>query len=396
MFRRLRYRIALQFTGLVFALMLLVGGAFIGVQYFGTHRSTNDQLRTDAVQFETKLAEASEDAAAIPEAAATLHDAAVRVFSGQGEVIFASDLFGRLSVPMQAGTTARFLTVKGSGSYYRVYEVPLGGAGEAATYLQVARPERIDVHELPGEAMLFGIVAIVVTSLTFVFGLLFAKRSLAPAEAMFVRLRQFTHDASHELRTPLATVGSSLDLALKSGDHEREIQVAKNELKQGSRLIERLLQLAELDELALSPTPTDMSALVASEVEQHQPAAGEAGIELTSTLAEGLIVDCDEGLVRQLIDNLLTNALKFTPPGGKIVLRLSSDGLSVSDTGVGISPEALPYVFDRFYRAESARGEEGSGLGLAIVARIVEAHGWTVHVESKVGKGSTFSVAFGG
>ena len=120
-------------------------------------------------------------------------------------------------------------------------------------YLQIVRPERIDVHELPGEAMLFGIVAIVVTLLTFVFGLVFARRSLAPAEAMFVRLRQFTHDASHELRTPLAAIGSSLDLALKTGDYEREIRAAKSELKQGSRLIERLLQLAELDELALSP-----------------------------------------------------------------------------------------------------------------------------------------------
>ncbi len=396
MFRRLRLRIALQFTALVFVLMMVVGGIFIGVQYFGTHRSTNDQLMTDVLQFRNELADAPTGAAGILSASAALHDASIRVFSADGEVIVADEFFQRLSVPMEAETRARFVTVKGSGSYYRVYQVPLDGEQTPAIYLQIARPERIDVHELPGEVMLFGIVAIVVTSLTFVFGLLFARRSLAPAEAMFVRLRQFTHDASHELRTPLAAVSSSLDLALKTGDYEREIRAAKNELKQGSRLIERLLQLAELDELALSPLPVDMSALVASEVEQHRVAAAGAGIELTSAISKGLVVDCDEGLVRQLIDNLLANALKFTPAGGKVGLDLSPGGLLVSDTGVGIPADALPHIFERFYRADSSTEKDGSGLGLAIVARIVEAHGWRIHVESRPGRGSTFTVTFAG
>ena len=190
------------------------------------------------------------------------------MFSASGEVRLRERAI-RASGGPDGGQTLRPASSRSRapGSYYRVYQVPLGGARAPALYLQIARPERIDLHELPGEVMLFGIVAIVVTSLTFVFGLLFAKRSLAPAEAMFGRLRQFTHDASHELRTPLAAVGSSLDLALKTGDYEREIRAAKSELKQGSRLIERLLQLAELDELALSPAPVDMSALVASEVD---------------------------------------------------------------------------------------------------------------------------------
>ncbi len=398
MFRRLRYRIALQFTGLVFALMLVVGGAFIGFQYFGTHRSTNDQLRTDVNVYQERLAEApggAADATDAQRATAALHDAAVRVFSVDGQVIFASELFDRLSVPMRPDAIGRFMTVKGSGSYYRVYQVPLGGEGEATAYLQIARPERIDVHELPGEALLFAIVAIVVTLLTFLFGLLFAKRSLAPAEAMFARLRQFTHDASHELRTPLAVVGSSLDLALKTGDYEGEIRAAKAELRQSSYLIERLLQLAELDELALAPSPTDLSAVVRSEVEQHRRLATEAGIELTSSAPRELIVHCDEGLVRQLIDNLLANALKYTSPGGKVALDLSPAGLSVKDTGIGIPVDALPHVFERFYRAGSPGTEGGSGLGLAIVARIVEAHGWAVDAESREGEGSTFTVTFG-
>jgi signal transduction histidine kinase len=396
MFRRLRFKIAFQFTALVFALMLVVGGAYIGAQYFGAHRSTNDQLKKDATRFQATLPNASPGADAIRAAAESLHDAGVRVFSSAGEVVFSSELFGWLSVPMRPLPEGHFMTANGSGSYYRVYQVPLPAAGTPGMYLQIARPEQIDLRELPGEVMLFGIVAIVVTLLTFVFGLIFAKRSLAPAEAMFVRLRQFTHDASHELRTPLATIGSSLDLALKTGEYEREIRAAKSELKQGSRLIERLLQLAELDELALSPGPVDMSALVASEFQQHSKAAADGGIKFTNTIAKGLIVDCDEGLVRQLIDNLLANALKFTPGGGSIRLDLSRAGLSVTDTGVGIPAEALPHIFERFYRADHSSDEEGSGLGLAIVARIVEAHGWAIRVESFEGKGSTFTVAFPG
>jgi signal transduction histidine kinase len=395
-FRRLRYKIALQFTVLVFALMLVVGGVFIGVQYFGVHRTTNDQLRTDAAQFQAKLSGTAGGSETIGAAAADLHDAGVRVFSAQGEIVFSSELFGRLSVPMDPVPEGRFITVKGSGSYYRAYQVPLIDAGVPGMYLQIVRPERIDLHELPGEAMLFGIVAIVVTLLTFVFGLVFARRSLAPAEAMFVRLREFTHDASHELRTPLAAIGSSLDLALRTRDYEREIKAAKSELKQGSRLIERLLQLAELDQLALSPAPVDMSILVSSEFEQHRKAAADAGIELTSTVTKMLIVDCDEGLVRQLIDNLLANSLKFTDPGGTIHLGLSRTALTVTDSGVGIPADALPHIFERFYRAAHSREEEGSGLGLAIVARIVEAHGWSIRVESSEGKGSTFTVTFPG
>jgi signal transduction histidine kinase len=394
MFQRLRYKIALQFTALVFALMLLVGGVYIGVQYLEAHRSTNDQLKTDVLQFQSQWSGPAGGAEAVGEAAAGLNDASVRVFSSQGEVVFSSELFGRLPVPMEPSPTSLSMTVRGSGSYYRAYQVPLLAGGPPEMYLQIVRPERIDVHELPGEAILFAIVAIVVTLLTFAFGLVFARRSLAPAEAMFVRLRQFTHDASHELRTPLAAIGSSLDLALKTGDYESEIKAAKNELKQGSRLIERLLQLAELDELALSPAPVDMSALVTGEFEQHRRVAADAGIEFTSAVAKGLIVDCDEGLVRQLIDNLLANALKFTAAGGTIHLGLSQAGLMVIDTGVGIPPGALPHIFERFYRAEHSSEEEGSGLGLAIVARIVEAHGWTIRVESSEGKGSSFAVVF--
>ena len=140
MFRRLRYRLALQFTALVLALMLVVGGVFLGVQYFEAHRSANDQLRTDAAQFQSELSGSAEGTEAIRAAAADMHDASVRVFSAQGDVIFSTELFHRLSVPMQPAPAGRFMTVKGSGSYYRAYQVPLGGEGAPGMYLH--RPPR--------------------------------------------------------------------------------------------------------------------------------------------------------------------------------------------------------------------------------------------------------------
>ena len=395
MFRRLRYKIALQFTALVFGLMLVVGGAYIGIQYFSTHRSTSDLLRRDATQVQSALVGwESTDGAVLREIAAAVNGASLRIYSEEGDVLLAGDLFARMAVPLQPSAAPRFLTARGSTGFYRVYQVPVVARGGTTLYVQIARPERIDMHELPGELLLFVVVSLIVTSLTFLFGLVFAKRSLAPAEAMLGRLRQFTHDASHELRTPLAAVNSSLDLALRTGDYAAEIRAAKRELQQGSRLVERLLQLVELDELALTPGPVDVSALVRDEVAQHQGAAADAGVELRSEVHDGLIVHCDESLVRQLLDNLLANAMKFTPSGGVVRVDLAAAHLSVTDTGVGIPVASIPHVFERFYQAETSRSGEGSGLGLAIVARIVETHGWTIRVDSRQGKGTTFTVDF--
>ena len=371
MFRRLRYKIALQFTALVFGLMLVVGGAYIGVQYFSTHRSTSDLLRSDAERVQVALAgEGAADSAALRQLAADLDGASLRIYTANGDVLFAGDLYLRMAVPLQSDAGPRFLTAKGSTGFYRVYQVSVAMRGGSTLYVQIARPERIDMHDLPGELLLFVVVSVIVTSLTFVFGLVFAKRSLAPAEAMLGRLRQFTHDASHELRTPLAAVNSSLDLALRTGDYPDEIRAAKRELQQGSRLVERLLQLVELDELALTPGPVDLSALVRDEVAQHQGAAADAGVELRSDVIDRLIVHCDESLIRQLLDNLLANAMKFTPAGGAVCVELTGNQLAVRDTGAGIPAASIPHVFERFYQAETSRSGEGSGLGLAIVARI--------------------------
>jgi signal transduction histidine kinase len=198
------------------------------------------------------------------------------------------------------------------------------------------------------------------------------------------------------LRTPLAAAGSSLDLALKTRDYEDGIREAKRELRHGAELLERLLNLADLDELSLSPQPVDLSSLVADESSRQNSSVRGRSIEVQTSITPGLVVDCDAALVRQMVANLVANAVKFTPDGGTVRIELTPARLVVRDTGVGIPAEALPHVFERFYQADPSHCDEGSGLGLAIVARIVELHGWSIGVESRPGSGSAFTVRLSG
>jgi signal transduction histidine kinase len=246
--------------------------------------------------------------------------------------------------------------------------------------------------ELPGEIAVFFIAAVLVTILTALLGLWFARRSLAPAERMFERLTQFTHDASHELRTPLAVINSELDLALRTGEHEKHIAAAKDELKVGAKLIDDLLGLADLDAATLDGRPVDLSRLVGREAERLAALAERKKVLLRTDIEPAVVVSADEGLAAQLVANLVGNAVKFTPPGGQVSVSLSKSALRVSDTGPGIAPEDLPHIFERFYQADGSRSQEGHGLGLAISRNIAEVHGWRLTAESQPGHGSIFTV----
>ena len=204
---------------------------------------------------------------------------------------------------------------------------------------------------------------------------------------MFERLTQFTHDASHELRTPLAVINSELDLALRTGDHEQHIAAAKEEVKAGAALIEDLLGLAELDSATLDGHPVDLSALVEREVERCSLLAQAEGVRLESRVEPGVVARADEGLVTQLVANLVGNAIKFTPRDGVITVTLSRSAFRVKDTGPGIAPEHLPHVFERFYQADGSRSQDGHGLGLAIARNIAEVHGWRIERAEPAGRG---------
>jgi heavy metal sensor kinase len=218
----------------------------------------------------------------------------------------------------------------------------------------------------------------------------------------FEQIRQFSTDVSHELRTPLTVVRGQLEVAMFTAETVDQYRDAMADALEGverlSNIVRALLMLsqAESGQLALQKTELNLAELVRDLVDQHQIPAEAEGVRLSATLPGNCPVSADRIQIERLVSNLLGNAIKYTPAGGTVKLSLipSFDQvkLIVEDTGVGISPEHLPHIFDRFYRVPSADAEKGLGLGLSFVAWIAKAHGGTVTVESTLEKGTQFTV----
>lgn len=224
-------------------------------------------------------------------------------------------------------------------------------------------------------------------------------------ERSFEAQRRFTADASHEMRSPLSRLRSELEVTLRrprsATEYEETLRSALEEVERLSRLTELLLTLARLDagEAAEAPaTPTLLLPLVEEEASRLTPEADGRTVALALEGSPGPAVRIAPEALRLVVSNLLHNALKFSPPNGRVAIRVLSEGdqavLAVSDTGPGIPPEDLPRVFERFYRASASRSPDipGVGLGLAIARAIVEAHGGRIAVDSAPGAGATFTV----
>ncbi|HIC90031.1 MAG TPA: GAF domain-containing protein, partial [Anaerolineae bacterium] len=218
---------------------------------------------------------------------------------------------------------------------------------------------------------------------------------------------QFVSNVSHELRTPLANLRLYLDLLEKGRPEKRDryMETLYREADRLQELIEDLLSLSQLDlgKVQANLQPTDLNQLVRVLVDDRAMLAADRGLGLTADLAKELPqVMADPKMMGQVLTNLVTNAMNYTPAGGSIVIRTQmrqADGqrwatVSVSDTGVGIAPEEQERLFERFFRGEAARrtGAAGTGLGLAICKEIVDRHQGRITVESDLGQGSTFTV----
>lgn len=216
--------------------------------------------------------------------------------------------------------------------------------------------------------------------------------------------RDLVANVAHDLRTPLTSV-QGFAQALVDGTAstpETQRQAAEaiyEEAGRMRRMVDALLDLArfEAGQVEMERRPVDLAELVRKRVAAFRPRAEEADIELRAeVLEEAVVLPADEGRLAQVLDNLLSNALKYTASGGRVTVIVESAPpwaqMAVTDTGRGIPPEDLARIFQRFYRADKARGGESAGLGLAIVREIVRAHGGTVTAESVVGVGSKFTV----
>jgi signal transduction histidine kinase len=232
------------------------------------------------------------------------------------------------------------------------------------------------------------------------------RRTTALASATEAR-KQLLADVSHELMTPLTAIRGYLEtlqmpeLQLDEDARRRYLGIVGAEAERLEHITGDLLDLARLEAGGgtLTMTPVDVNALFTRVLERHERLAHEKSVKLSVTVdAEAATVVGDAGRLEQVFQNLAANALRHTPPGGEVELRTKpSDGgvaLFVRDTGEGIAPEHVSHVFDRFYKADEARGAggRGSGLGLSIAKAIVERHGGRIAVRSDPGRETVFEV----
>jgi heavy metal sensor kinase len=219
--------------------------------------------------------------------------------------------------------------------------------------------------------------------------------------AAFQQQRNFVMDVSHELRTPLTALRGNLDVLLMDPDTDpavrAQLEPLSMEVGRLIRLTQNLLYLAHVDAgRGLDRRPVEMHDLCLEVCRQAQALRPEVRLRLGNEEQVTLLGDRD--LLKQLILNLVDNALKYTPPGGEVTLSLDHEDswarVVVKDTGAGIPPEELAHIFDRYYRGAGSGGRSGSGagIGLAIAVWVTEAHGGRIEVTSEIGKGSTFTV----
>lgn len=340
---------------------------------------------------------------------------------------------------------AQWLSVRGEDETFRVRIVPVEEEAVAIGALAVGQSDE-ELSDTLGALLTIVAVALPLTLLAAgLTGLLLAARALAPIDRMtrtagqisatdlsrrldldlpddelgrlartfdamlarlddaFRRQRRFTADASHELRTPLTIMRGQIEVALsrpRAGDEYRAtLEAQAEQVERLIQLVNSLLTLARADagQIPLQREPLDVPALVETSVEQLEPDAAARGVTLTVS-GPPAHVNADGTLLVQLLLNLLDNAVRHTPAGGVVETTWEVHGgtlrLDVRDTGVGIAPEHLPRVFERFYRADQARerASGGVGIGLAICRWIAEAHGGTIGIESELGRGTTVTV----
>ena len=232
-------------------------------------------------------------------------------------------------------------------------------------------------------------------------GVLLMLHDLSNLRQIETTRREFVSNVSHELRSPLASIKALTESLQDGAVDEPEVaadfmeRIQRDVARMGS-LVDDLLALSRLEsgQTPLNLAPLDLRAIADDLVDSYSTHSN--GVRIEQTMPTGMpLVTGDEGMVRQVLVNLLENALKFTSEGGLVAIGAAAGDafveVSVKDSGAGIPPEHLPHVFERFYKVDRARRDGGTGLGLAIVKHIVQAHGGDVGVESHEGSGSTFT-----
>jgi signal transduction histidine kinase len=286
-----------------------------------------------------------------------------------------------------------------SGDRQRVYSVRVA-SGQRVALIQVTRstePEHEALSKLLAGLLIGGAGGLVLAG---VGGWWLAGKSLRPVRVAFNRQHAFVSDASHELRTPLAVIRANAEFLQQEQPENVEARDIVSETDRLSSLVDALLAVARDDDRGAKALhmQVDLAEVVEATVAAFQTVTTDHELGLTHATPDELMVMGDREQLRQVLVILLDNAVRYTPAGGRIHVQARADGkeavLTVHDTGIGIPEEALPQVFERFYRADDARNRQsgGVGLGLAIARELVTRHSGRISVTSTEGAGSTFTV----
>ncbi len=448
----IRTRLTLWYTA-VLALLLVVLGvmiyAVLAVDLVGgLDRTLNDTARQLDNSFRVRSFP-DVQVIPIPELDVLGSNVYIEVLNTDGTIVRTSPNLARLGQPLDGGAlpivqnSHQSITrdVRISNVHLRVLTVPILLQDQLAGFLQVAvLRDTVDtvLSQLAAIFIVGGLIAIVASALV---GRWLATRALRPVDAitrtalaisraddldkripqtgpqdeigrlattfnvmldrlegLFRGQQRFIADISHELRTPLTTIRGNIDLLRRMNNVDKpSLDAIQAETERMTRMVGDLLLLARAD--AGQPIRQERVELDTLMLEVFRQARVLAdGVELAIAEEDEAAVMGDPDRLKQLLLNLVDNAIKYTPKGGRVTLGLGrAEGwarLCVSDTGIGIPAEDLPHVFERFYRVDKARSRAagGTGLGLSIVEWIAEAHGGRIQVESQLGQGSTFTV----
>ncbi|NJO72526.1 MAG: HAMP domain-containing histidine kinase [Leptolyngbyaceae cyanobacterium RM1_406_9] len=333
----------------------------------------------------------------------------VRWYSDQGRLV---RFFG-MPPPEWLTVEPGFLTLKADSMaepdvnlvWLRQVTLPVQEGKAAIGYLQVAIPLTTTQNNLTQLRLMLTLAVPIALGFISLTGWLLGGVAMQPIRQSYDQLQRFTSNASHELRTPLSGILSNAQVGLLlSLNSTSELRLCLDNIVESAKsmsvLVSNLLFLAR-HEGRLSPESLqkiNLTHLIKNLVDDFQPQATSQRLTLTSVLPQSTVeILADPDLLRQAIVNLLDNACKYTPVAGKVEICLSTytrwATVTVKDTGIGISPEDLPHIFERFYRVGNRTPDgSGFGLGLAIAKQIIDAHGGQISVTSAAGQGSTFCV----
>jgi two-component system, OmpR family, sensor histidine kinase CiaH len=390
-FSRARIRLTAWYAGVLTAFLVLLGTAVYLVERHQLLSNVNHGLHVQAARVEAAYVDRGYSSIiALSDAAPSAYRVSLTDATGSS-----NDPINERSAQaaLIEGTDMR--TVSAPGGHMRVLSLRI----TPTLVLQVARslePEEEALDHLLVVLLLGGGATVIIATIG---GWFLAGKALSPVEVAFERQNVFVADASHELRTPLAVIRANAEFLQERQPASEEAAEIVSETDRLSSLVDSLLAVARGDGTGeAAHDELDLGAVVEGSAASMRSLASERGVALDVSAAPELRVRGSREQLRQLVVILVDNALRYTAKGGQVDVDVAGrDGsavMAVTDTGIGIPPDALGHVFERFYRADDARTRDsgGVGLGLAIAQKLVDEHGGRISAESTPGQGSTFTV----